>query len=273
MKIPLGSHLRVIRRNQVRCVGRGMILSARRLPAFPAVSYFLKLIWPPGSDEFTLYIKVLFMTSQMQNLETLKDIKKIMERSSRFISLSGWSGIAAGICAVLGGVAAWYRIKAYYPAYGTASGALCPSCLTIDLMVIAAVVFAASCITAIFFTYLKTKKEGVAIWGSSARRLLWNTLLPMTCGAFVIWRLMELKQYDLVAPASLIFYGLALVNGSKYTIGEVRYLGYAEIVLGVINLWLSHAGLLCWTAGFGLFHIIYGVAMWLKYDRNAEQGL
>ena len=93
---------------------------------------------------------------------------------------------------------------------------------------IASVVFIAAFITATLFTFLKTKKEGVAIWGNSAKRLMWNTALPMLAGGFIIWRMIQLNEYQLVAPACLIFYGLALVNGSKYTIGEVRYLGYAE---------------------------------------------
>jgi len=206
------------------------------------------------------------MNSSLQNLDALKDIKKIMERSSRFISLSGWSGITAGLCALIGAIAAWYRIKFYYSEEFT-SGMACPGCLKRDLILIAALVFVAAFVTATLFTFLKSKKEGVAIWGNAARRLLWNTLLPMIAGAFMLWRMMELRQYELIAPASLIFYGLALVNGSKYTIGEVRYLGYAEIITGIINLWFLNAGLLCWAIGFGIFHIIYGIAMWWKYDR------
>ena len=212
------------------------------------------------------------MDTSIKNLETLKDIKKIMERSSRFISLSGWSGIAAGLCGLIGAIAAWYRIKFYYD-QEFASGAACPACLKTDLIIIASLVFITALVTAIFFTFLKSKKEGVPIWGHSARRLLWNTLLPMIAGAFMLWRMMELKQYDLIAPASLIFYGLALVNGSKYTMGEVRYLGYSEILIGIINLWFIHAGLLCWAIGFGIFHIIYGVAMWWKYDRVTDQSI
>jgi len=205
------------------------------------------------------------MDSRIQNLQTLKDIKKTMERSSRFISLSGWSGIAVGLCALIGAGVAWYRINSYRS--NMASGVSCPVCLKSDLILIASIVFVASFITAALFTFLKSKKEGVAIWGNSARKLLWNTMLPMIAGGFLLWRMMELNQYELIAPVSLIFYGLALVNGSKYTIGEVRYLGYAEIIIGIISLWLFHAGLLCWAIGFGVFHIIYGMMMWWKYDR------
>jgi hypothetical protein len=141
--------------------------------------------------------------------------------------------------------------------------------LKTDLTLIAVCVFIAAFASATLFTFFKSKKEGVAIWGNAARRLLWNTLLPMIAGGFLLWRMMELKQYELIAPASLIFYGLALINGSKYTMGEVRYLGYMEILTGIIGLWTLHSGLYCWAFGFGVLHIVYGIAMWYKYDRKA----
>jgi hypothetical protein len=207
------------------------------------------------------------MNTTQQNLEAIKDIRQIMERSSRFISLSGWSGISAGICALAGAFAANQRIKEYY-AHEYATGAGCASCLKNDLMVIAVLVFVAALIFASLFTYLKSKKEGVAIAGTAARRLLWNTLLPMVTGGILIWKMIELKQFELVVPSALLFYGLALVNGSKYTMGEVRYLGYAEIITGIISMFFIPRGLFAWAFGFGVLHIVYGIAMWWKYDRK-----
>ena len=158
------------------------------------------------------------------------------------------------------------RITSYYR-NEFPTGFACPSCLKRDLLLIGFCVFVAAFTTAALFTFLKSKKEGVAIWGNAARRLLWNTLLPMVAGGFFLWRMIELKQYEFIAPGSLIFYGVALVNGSKYTMGEVRYLGYGEIVLGIVNLWFFHYGLIFWVLGFGVLHIIYGASMWWKYDR------
>jgi hypothetical protein len=210
-----------------------------------------------------------YMSNSARELEALQDIRRMMERSSRFISLSGWSGMAAGICALVGAGFAYKRISYYYAEqYLTRSGA--PADLKTDLILIAALTFAASFILATFFTFIKSKKDGVAIWGTTARRLLWNTLLPLLCGGFLLLRMMELNQYEFIAPTSLIFYGLALVNGSKYTVGEVRWLGYGEIILGILNLWILRSELLFWSIGFGVLHIIYGMAMWWKYDRNLE---
>ena len=217
------------------------------------------------------------MESSIKDLDTLKDIRKMMERSSRFVSLSGWSGVVVGICALVGALVAQWRISEYFDNdYSTETA--CPDCLKRELLLIATLVFVTALVTATLFTLFKSKKEEVAIWGSAARRLLWNTSIPMAAGAFILWRMVQLNQYDLVAAGCLIFYGLALVNGSKYTLGEVRYLGYAEIVLGILTLWLSHTGLFSWALGFGVFHIIYGVAMWWKYERVlpkeiAEPGL
>lgn len=200
------------------------------------------------------------------NLEAIQDIRKMMERSSRFISLSGWSGVSAGVCALFGAAVARQRMDTYYTSYTDAPA--CSSCLRGELMVIAAIVFIAALGAAVLFTWTKARKDGVAIWGQTSRRLLWNTAIPMIAGGIVIWRMIGLGQYDLVAGASLIFYGLALINGSKYTMGEVRYLGYAQMLTGIAGLWLIGYGLYIWALGFGVLHIVYGIAMWWKYDRR-----
>ena len=208
------------------------------------------------------------MTTTQSNLEAIKDIKKIMERSSRFISLSGWSGVAAGICALVGSWVAYSRIADYLNDRGDAAG--CGECLKNELLVIGVVVFVAALAAAFIFTWLRSKKDGVTIWGSAPRRLLWNTLFPMLVGGILILKMIDLGYYDLIVPATLIFYGLALVNGSKYTMGEVRYLGYAEIITGLISLLVLSRGLYIWAFGFGVLHIIYGVAMWWKYERKEQ---
>lgn len=221
----------------------------------------------------TLFYKVLFMDSQHPPLETLQDIKRMMERSSRFISLSGWSGISAGVCALLGAWAAQTRIISYlrgdypYEAYsrGEAAGA---TALYNDLIFIAGVTFIAAFISSFLFTRARSRRNGTSMWDRTVQRLAWNTILPMLVGGVVILRLMYSGWYGLVAPCCLIFYGLALVNASKYTLGEIRYLGYGQLILGTINLWTGGWGLYFWAAGFGILHIVYGAFMWWKYERQ-----
>jgi len=206
------------------------------------------------------------MDNQEQSLAAIQDIKRIMERSSRFISLSGWSGMAAGLCALGGAWTASHYISVY-PVSGPARQGN-TTLLEGILLLIAAGTFIAAFLSAFVFTYMRSRKEGVPVWGNSAQRLLFNTAVPLFAGAFVVYRMLQLHEYGLIAPCSLIFYGLALVNGSKYTLGEVRYLGYFQLLLGVINLWVPGRGLLFWALGFGVLHIIYGMVMWWKYERK-----
>jgi hypothetical protein len=71
----------------------------------------------------------------------------------------------------------------------------------------------------------------------------------------------------LAAPACLVFYGLALIQGSANTFDEIRYLGFSEIILGLISASVPGYGLVFWAIGFGVLHIIYGVIMYNKYDK------
>ncbi|HUS00628.1 MAG TPA: hypothetical protein VMY77_02820 [Chitinophagaceae bacterium] len=209
------------------------------------------------------------MDARQQSLQELQQIKKMMERSSKFISLSGLSGISAGICALAGAwlasvkIDCWLKGDCNYARSGYEAAAN----LENDLLLIAIATFTAAFITSFLFTYLRSKKTGTPLWGTTAYRLFWNVLIPLAAGGLFLLRTMQLGQYELIAPGCLIFYGLALVNCSKYTLGEVRFLGYGQIILGIINLWMTGYGLYFWAAGFGLLHIIYGTLMWYKYER------
>ena len=136
------------------------------------------------------------------------------------------------------------------------------------LIKIAAITFFAALLSAFFFTYLRSKKSNIPVWGSTSKRLLINVAIPMLAGAVYLYKQMQFGDYGLIAPGCLIFYGLALVNASKYTLGEVRYLGYSQLVLGIINCWFVGYGLYFWATGFGVLHIIYGSLMWYRYEKN-----
>ena len=215
------------------------------------------------------------MNTSQQTLEELQHIKLMMERSSRFISLSGLSGIAAGICAIAG---AWFANDVIMENGGPA-GYREAVTRTLEvtslqdfmghrLFQIALYTFCAALVSAFLFTWLRSKKNKIPLWGSTSRRLLINVSIPMIAGGIYLFKEMQFGNYGLIAPGCLIFYGLALVNASKYTLSEVRYLGYCQIILGVINCWFVGYGLYFWVVGFGLLHIIYGTVMWYKYERN-----
>lgn len=201
----------------------------------------------------------------------LHDIKQMMERSSRFISLSGLSGISAGVCALVG---AWLsanvieKNKEVSRNSYNADSILHGDFIHSRLFQIAVITFIAAFILAFLFTYRRSQKTNVPIWGSTAKRLMINVSVPMIAGGIFLLALIKQGVFGFAAPGCLIFYGLGLLNASKYTLPETRYLGYGEILLGTINLFFMQDGLYFWAAGFGLLHILYGVFMWLKYERN-----
>jgi hypothetical protein len=205
----------------------------------------------------------------------LKDIKLMMERSSRFLSLSGLSGIAAGCCALVG---AYFANKVIINSNGKTLKELdyhiyhghlnIKDYMGNSLFVIAAITFVAAFVSSFLFTWIRTQKINTPLFGSSSIRLAINFCVPMLVGGIYILKLIEWGNFGLIAPGCLLFYGLALINASKYTLGEIRYLGYGQLILGIINLQYLGYGIYFWAVGFGILHIVYGAIMWTKYERN-----
>ncbi len=198
-------------------------------------------------------------------LSELSSIRTLMERSTRFISLSGMSGIMAGIYALIGAGLAWKLIYASYDNY------LCRDCyriLNIQLFCIALAVLLLSIGTGIWLTIRKANKNGQTVWNQSSRSLLISGALPLVSGGLFVLILLLQGYYGIIAPGCLIFYGLALTAASQYTYGDVKWLGISEIVLGLAATCLPGFGLVFWALGFGVLHILYGTVMYFKYDRE-----
>lgn len=211
------------------------------------------------------------MTDKEQHLQQLSDIRNMMERSSRFISLSGLSGIFAGIVAIIGAVTAKVYLGEGIPEiqsiYLTRTVEVHRLAAVAFLLIDAAIVFSLAVGFGIFFTTRRAKQKGLPIWDNQVKRLLLNLAIPLATGAFFCLLLFIHDQIFLIAPATLIFYGLALVNASSYTLSEVRYLGLCEIALGLIGSIFIGYGFISWVIGFGVLHIVYGGVMYLKYER------
>jgi len=215
--------------------------------------------------------------------DELVSIRSMMERSSKFISLSGLSGILAGVYALIGAGLSYYIL--YYgmadefnpyilnkPARSISYGSVWVnfsyySKISVTLIIIALIVLIASIGTGVFLSVRKAKRKGQPIWSSTSRALLFHMATPLITGGVLILILINREYYGTVAPMSLIFYGLSLISASSYTFSMVKYLGLCEIILGLIAACLPGFGLLFWAIGFGVLHIIYGSLMYLKYDR------
>jgi hypothetical protein len=212
------------------------------------------------------------MKNQSEHLETLSEIRSLMERSSRFASLNGLSGVFTGAFALIGAFAAYYHLhlKLFQPNYyfySVATEGYRNISFYTFFLTDASLVLILSLSAAVLLSVHKAHKKGLKIWDNTAKRLLFNMLIPLVSGGIFCFILIYHGYMVLVAPLTLVFYGLALINASKYTFNDIRYLGLLELAIGLsATIWIKH-GLFFWALGFGLMHIIYGIIMYYKYER------
>ena len=227
------------------------------------------------------------MNENQKHIEDLQQIRSIMERSTQFISLSGLSGISAGIFGLIGAALAYLKLAGEFSISSSNNRLYSGDVVdvidinffnvvrmnlafgpTLDLVIIATGTLGLALIFATIFTARKAKKDGNNLWSPTAKKLLVNTAIPLVVGGLFCIALLKHGLFGLVAPCTLIFYGLALINGSKYTLPEIRYVGVLNIILGLLNTIYIGQGLFFWALGFGVIHIIYGVVMYFKYERK-----
>ncbi len=207
-------------------------------------------------------IQSTFIMSNEDYLNDISEIKNLMNKSSRFISLSGISGVLAGLYALIGASITYLLVMNYsggilYIFHGWVFW----TCMFILFMVAFL-----SVLTGLVFTVKKAKKNNESIWDNSSRRLLINFLIPLIVGGIYCIIILSQGRYGQTGGLMLIFYGLALVSASKYSLGDIKYLGYIEIVLGLIASYYPGYGFWLWVTGFGVMHIVYGTWMHFKFD-------
>lgn len=226
-------------------------------------------------------------------IEALAEIKKMMQQSTRIFSLSGWSGVWAG-CVALLGVYAFYFFKnnsQYTQAQNVGNNAIDKGGVLSEgyvqqlneyysiysfntaqkemLLWLAMAVFVLAVAGAIFFSVRKNKKNGYkSNYTTIARKLVINLLIPIGVGGVFCLHFLNVGEIHYLAPCSLVFYGLGLINSSKYTFSDIKYLGLFEVLLGITALFFMKYHLFIWAIGFGILHIGYGIYMWVKYDKQ-----
>jgi predicted lysophospholipase L1 biosynthesis ABC-type transport system permease subunit len=196
-----------------------------------------------------------------KQLEDIKAIREMMEKSTKFISLSGLSGILAGVTAILGAAFAYF--------YLLRDPALTDYSHAQELMILLAdalIVLFISVSFGVYFSWRKARKNKQSLFNKVTLRTLYNLSIPLAAGGIFCLVLLLRGDILMVIAGTLIFYGIALINASKYTFNEVHYLGITEIILGIAAAIFVSSGLLFWTIGFGVCHIAYGFVMYRKYD-------
>jgi hypothetical protein len=195
-------------------------------------------------------------------LSEIKEIRQMMEQSSRFLSLSGLSGILIGLYALIAASIAYYMIiNSSVPLH---------SDMPFNLILLAVIILSLSLITVIWLTSRRARKSGKKIWNPGSRLMCINLAVPLISGGIFILIFVFRGIYSIVAPSCLIFYGLSLVNAAKFTHQEIFYMGLFQITIGIFAAIFPGLGLLFWVIGFGIIHIIYGTVMYFRYERNSE---
>lgn len=208
------------------------------------------------------------MESNSKSIDDLNAIRTIMEKSTRFLSLSGLSGIFSGITAIAGvAFAIYFQDGSPSGDYlNNISGAQFETA-RIALAADSVLVLILALSAALYYSRRKARRHGLKIWTPVSRSLILNMLVPLITGGLFILFLNSVRQFGFIVPSMLIFYGLALVNAWKYTFNEIFYLGLFEIASGFLALLIPQYGLYFWGFGFGILHIGYGIVMYRKYEK------
>lgn len=206
------------------------------------------------------------MEKEQDYIRDIAAIRTMMERSSKFLSLSGWAGILAGIYALIGAYIAYAYFK-FNPAEVVYNSTATVFPELLNVIVLATVLLLLSIGTAIFLSYKRARKRTEPLWNATARRMVVGTAMPLVTGGVLILVFVSYRLIGLLAPLTLLFYGLALFSAGNYTYKEVRFLGIILVLLGLIGTCFIEYGLLLWAIGFGLMHIVYGIYIHIKYER------
>lgn len=198
-------------------------------------------------------------------LSEISEIRKMMQESSRFLTLSGLSGILVGIYALAGAVMA-DSLLFTSQIFSWLKG----NNVVADLSVLAGIILSLSIITIVILTSIRVKKAGKKFWNIGSRQMLLNLSVPLLSGGLLIIVFVFKGFYEIVVPGTLVFYGLSLVNAAKFTRNEIFYLGLFQLILGIVAAILPSIGILLWALGFGLLHIIYGVLMYFRYEYSPK---
>jgi hypothetical protein len=194
----------------------------------------------------------------------LKVIRQLMERPVRYSTMSGLSGILAGLAA-LGGLAADWAISSAWQDTPRMA-------MKINVLVWAGVL-AVAFAGAVICTRLRERRQNMPFWSGVKKRILLTILPPFVAGVgltlIIAYRWHTgwgPNEWGLIPAIWMLFYGLALWQVGLLSPVEVRLMGAAFLACGLAAaLWFQPYPY--WSLGvtFGGFHIVYGLAVWVRH--------
>jgi len=196
------------------------------------------------------------------NLDDIKHIRSMMERSSKFLSISGMSGVLAGTFAIIGAIVAHFVLEGKLTFTNS---------LLYDLIIIAAAVLICGITAGLYFSVRKARKSNAKLWMPVTLQIAKDFCVPMAVGGLLCIIFIYKHVSFMVAPSMLIFYGLALIAAGARTFRDVKILGACEIILGLAAAIVVGYDLIFWGIGFGVLHIVYGILIHCKYDMKSDK--
>lgn len=204
--------------------------------------------------------------------QTLDDIREMMSKSSRFQAISGWSiiviGLLAGIASLMAAAVIGVADVPFFDNLQRYSTLNTP--LKIRIAALIALILFTVCLLIVFvFAIVKSKRHNLPFaFDKRMRQMLLDFLIPLIAGGLFSMAMVMQQHYGLTSSIMLMFYGLALINCSHYTYPILRWLGYTELLIGIIDCFTMSHALLFWFLGFSVAHILFGIIYVLMFDRK-----
>lgn len=200
--------------------------------------------------------------------ENLAVIRELMERPVRYTAHSGLAGIFAGVIALCGIV---LDVWAWQNAWTIEEGII--NCMFVWLGVLVASVFSIG-----LLTHIRETQQGIPHWSKLKMRMFKALILPFIAGAglscilVLSWfkanavEQVVFSQGILVPAIWMLFYGIGCWQMGEFSIIEMRLMGAAFVVAGLVCAVLcQHSPYQALAITFGGFHIVYGVVTWARH--------
>lgn len=190
--------------------------------------------------------------------ENLRVIRELMERSTRYSTFSGLSGICAGLFSILGCL-----VQRFWVLSLPASERLVA--FTINWTLVIALTIGAD----FFLTKRKAPLVGKTILSRLGRQMVVASAPGLLTGALLTLFLLQQGHMDQVYPVWMLSYGSAVCAVGLFSQKEVGRLGRAFLTAGALTLalglltalqpYIASLGLFITALTFGGFHIAYGL--------------
>jgi len=190
-----------------------------------------------------------------------------MERHSSFFSLSGFTGILIGIV----GCIAIFLVDTMTHGYGInfdGFSQLPILFLEIGIMVIGILTIVLSLFILWKRGRNKAKKNKQGLWNAFAKKQRINLLLLLLVFLVILILIGSKGYYRLITPLLLSFYGLLLLNLSRFQSKSLLFLGLATLILGIVSYVSYTDKIFLLALGVGIFPIIYGL---LTFNKSKKQ--